>query len=97
MLAAHGLSESRESWAEECGVGVGNKVSRSVMAHGKVTLLGGRANGLLEIQFPQSCALCARALKYKVAIVADVHSGGSERNLTASVAELSDGQERLGG
>ena len=96
-MAAHGLSESRKRWAEECGVGVGNKVGRSVMAHGEVTMLGGRANGLLEIQFPQSCALCARALKYKVAIVADVHGGGSERDLAASVAELPDGQEWLGG
>jgi len=72
MLAAHGLSESRKHWAEECGVGVGNEVGRSVMAHGKVTMLGGRANRLLEIQFPQLCALCARAL-YRMSMVVAVN------------------------
>ncbi len=77
-------------------MGKGNEVSCGVMTHGKVTVLGGQAYGLLEVQLPQLCVLCAHALQHKVAIIADVHGGG-ESNLTASIAKLANGQEWLGG
>jgi len=97
MAPAEGLHERGENRTEEGSVGKGSKIGRSSTANGSIGVGSGWGRRWATyVKFPKFGGWCLGTLENDTILVSDGDSGGSEGNVTAGVAELSNAEKWLG-
>ena len=91
------LRKCREYRAEEGSMSKGNKIGRRSTANGSIGVGSGWGRRWATyVKFPKFGGRCSGTLENDTILVLDGDSGGSEGNVTAGVAELSNAEKRLG-
>jgi len=97
MTPAEGLCKCRENRAEEGSMSKGNEIGRRSTANGSIGVGSGWGRQWATyVKFPKFGGRCSGTLENYTILVSDGDSGGSEGNVTAGVAELSNAEKRLG-
>ena len=97
MTPAEGLRKCRENRAEEGSMSKGNEIGRRSTANGSIGVGSGWGRRwATNVKFPKFGGRCLGTLENDIILVSDGDSGGSEGNITAGVAELSNTEKWLG-
>ncbi len=97
MPLVEGLRKHSENWAEESSMSKGNEIGRRSTANGSIGMGSGWGrNCATNVKFPKFGGRCLGTLENDTILVSDGDGGGSEGNIAAGVAELSNAEKWLG-